>query len=229
MNKFLSLCAAVFSAAAVASAQEAPHYEFFAGGSYLFVHSGGSELTQLLGISSIEYQPHNMNFQMYGWEGTVVENVNHWLGGEIDLGGFYNSPNASFLYPASELLSPSPNFARTVPVILRDHTLLFGPRFTVRRGGPVVFFVHLPFGVAFANASLSESAVVASNFDVLPVGTIKTSHGIAFSPGAGIDVRLSRKLMFRAIQVDYLITHLYGERQDNVRVSAGVNFTFGEK
>jgi len=29
--------------------------------------------------------------------------------------------------------------------------------------------------------------------------------------------------------VDYLMTHAFAERQDNFRVSAGVNFTFGEK
>jgi hypothetical protein len=229
MNKLLSLCAAAFSIAAIASAQETPHYEFFAGGSFLFVHSAGSELTQLLDMSSDKYQPHNMNFQLYGWEGTVVENVNSWLGGEIDVGGFYNSPDASFLFPASELASPSPNFSKTVPVILRNQSLLFGPRFTWRQRGPVVLFVHLPFGVAFTNESLSEAAVVASNFEVLPIGTIKSSRGLAFAPGVGIDVRLNRKLMFRPIQVDYMITHLYGERQDNVRVSAGINLTFGEK
>jgi hypothetical protein len=35
--------------------------------------------------------------------------------------------------------------------------------------------------------------------------------------------------MIRPFQLDYLMTHVYGERQDNARVSAGLNFTFGEK
>jgi hypothetical protein len=229
MNKFLYVCVATLCFGSAGFTQETPHYEFFVGGSSLLVHAGGSELTQMLGISSIQYEPHNLNLQLYGWEGTLVENVNRWLGGEFDAGGFYGSPNASFLYPASELLSPSPNFARTVPVITRYQTYLFGPRFTWRRGGRTVFFAHLPVGFAYANTSLSESAVVASNFSVLPIGAIKANAALALSPGAGIDVRVNHTLMVRPIQLDYLITHVFGERQDNVRLSAGVNFTFGEK
>jgi opacity protein-like surface antigen len=229
MKRLLLLCAVALSITSLGIAQDTPQYELFAGASYLRVHAGGTELTQLLGVPSIQYQPHNMNLNLYGWEGTLIENVNHWLGGEIDAGGFYGSPGASFLYPASELVSPSPNFGKVVPIVTRNQTVLFGPRFSLRTQGRLVFFAHLPVGVAHVNTSLSESAIVASDFGNLPVGSLKASTGLAISPGVGIDVRMNARLMIRPIQLDYLMTHVFGARQDNVRVSAGLNFTFGEK
>jgi hypothetical protein len=209
-------------------AQDTPHYEIFVGGSYLRVHGGGSELSQLLNLSPVQYEPHNINLNLYGWEGTVIENVNHWLGGEVDAGGFYGTPNAGFVYPASELLSASPNFSRTVPVITRDQTVLFGPRFSLRKHG-MVFFAHVPAGIANVNTGLNEPAVIASNFKQLTTGTIKSSTGFAISPGVGMDVRINSLVSIRILQVDYLMTHAFAERQDNFRISAGINFTLGEK
>jgi hypothetical protein len=219
----------MLSVAGLARAQETPHYEFFVGGSYVFEHGNGTELTKLFNLTSVQYQPHNLNFQQYGWEATLVENVNHWLGGEMDFGGLYGTPSAGFLYPASELVTPNPDFNKKVPIILRQQTVMFGPRLTWRRPGPLVFFAHMPIGIAYANASLSQSAVVATDFQVLPVGTIKSDSGLAISPGVGVDLRLNGRMMVRVIQMDYLMTHVFATRQDNVRVSAGLNLTFGEK
>jgi hypothetical protein len=229
MIKQLSLCAAMLAVAGLAYAQETPHYEFFVGGSYVFEHGNGSELTKLFNFSGVQFQQHNLNFQQLGWEATLVENANRWLGGEFDFGGFYGTPSAGFLYPASELVSPNPDFSKKVPIILRQQSILFGPRLTWRRPGPLVLFAHMPIGIAYANASLSQSAVVATNFQVLPVGTIKSDSGLAISPGIGADLRLNGRMMVRVIQVDYLMTHVFATRQDNVRVSAGLNLTFGQK
>jgi len=219
-------CAVLMASASFA--QDTPHYEIFVGGSYLRLHAGGGELSQLLGLSPVQYEPHNINLNLYGWEGALIENVNHWLGGEVDASGFYGTPNAGFLYPASELVSTSPNFSRPVPVITRDQTVMFGPRFSLRKGG-MVFFAHVPGGIANVNTGLNEEAVIASNFKQLSTGTIKSSTGFALSPGVGIDVRVNSLVSIRIIQVDYLMTHVFAERQDNFRISAGVNFTLGEK
>jgi hypothetical protein len=40
---------------------------------------------------------------------------------------------------------------------------------------------------------------------------------------------MNERLSIRPIQVDYLMSHVFGERQDNARVSAGLNFTLGHK
>jgi hypothetical protein len=229
MKVSLLVCAATLATAHLATAQYTPHYELFAGGSYLRVHASGTEANQLTGLPAIEVQPHNQNFNLYGWDTSLTENVNSWFGCELDFGGFYGSPAANFLYPASELVSPTPNFAKRVPIVTRYQTYMFGPRFAYRRYGAVVLFAHVLVGVANASTSLNESAVVASDFSVLPQGSLKSSTGVAASPGVGIDLRLNDKLTIRPFQLDYLLTRLYGARQDNAQVSAGLVFTFGEK
>jgi hypothetical protein len=110
---------------------------------------------------------------------------------------------SSFLYPATELVSPSPNFNKTVPVITHEETVLFGPRFSLRKRGRVFLFVHCPVGIAHINTSLSEQAVIASNFKDLPVGTLKSNTGSAISPGVGVEVRVNRVMMIRPFQLDY--------------------------
>jgi hypothetical protein len=228
MKISLFVCAAALAISSIGAAQETPQYEIFVGGSYLRVHASGTELTQLINQPAIQYQQHNLNFNLYGWDGSLTENVNRWFGGELDVSGFYGSPGASFIYPASELASPSPNFAKRVPVVTLYQTFMFGPRLSWRKGR-LVFFAHCPVGIAYVNTRLNEAAVVPSDFVVLPSGTLKSSSGFALSPGVGIEMRLNRRLMIRPIQLDYLLTHLFGERQDNARVSAGVNVTFGQR
>lgn len=229
MKQLLLVCLATLSLSYVAAAQDTPHYEVFAGGSYLRVHASGEELGQLLNVPELQFSPHNQNFNLYGWDASVTENVNNWFGAELDASGFYGSPAAGFLYPASQLVSPSPNFSQKVAVVSRTQTFMFGPKLSWRRSHRAVFFAHLPVGVGYANTSLNQEAVVASNFSVLPTGTLRSSTGLALAPGVGVDVRVNEKVMVRALQVDYLMTHFFGERQDNARVSAGVNLTFGEK
>jgi hypothetical protein len=229
MKRLPLVCLATALCSFVAAAQETPHYEVFAGGSYLRVHASGEELTQLVNVPELQFEPHNLNFNLYGWDASVTENVNRWFGAELDASGFYGSPQAGFLYPASELVSSSPNFNQKVAVVTREQMFFFGPKLSWRRHHGVVLFAHLPVGVGYANTSLGESAVVASNFTVLPTGSLKSSTGLALAPGVGVDVRVNERVMVRVLQVDYQMTHYFGERQDNARVSAGVNLTFGEK
>lgn len=229
MKSSLLVCATLLSLAGLGMAQDVPHYEVFVGGSYLRIHASGAELTELLNLPAIQYQPHNLNDNLYGWDAQISENVNRWFAGELDASGFYGSPNVHFLYPAAELLSPTPNFNKPVPLNTRYQTFMFGPRISWRKGERFVFFAHVPVGIAYVDTSLQEAAVVPFDFVKLPAGSLKSSSGLAVSPGFGFDVRLNDRLMVRPIQVDYLLTRLFGQRQDNARVSAGINFTFGHR
>ena len=229
MKKALFLCACAIAMASIGSAQETPQYEAYVGGSFLRVHASGGELTQMLDLPSIQYQPRNMNLNLYGWNASLTENISGWFGGELDASGFYGTLGANFLFPASQLVSPAPNFSKSAPVITHFQTYLFGPRVILRRTNHLTYFAHLLVGLADVKTSLSEPAVVATNFVSLPAGTLKVDVGLAVSPGVGIDWQLNDRLTVRPIQIDYLMTHVYGERQDNARVSAGVAFTFGHK
>jgi hypothetical protein len=42
-------------------------------------------------------------------------------------------------------------------------------------------------------------------------------------------VNVSNRIAIRALQIDYLMTHLYSRRQDNARISAGFLIRFGNK
>jgi opacity protein-like surface antigen len=61
------------------------------------------------------------------------------------------------------------------------------------------------------------------------LGAARTSvgnadYGFSFAAGGGLDVKVSDNVSLRAIQADYLQTHLFGVRQDNFRVGAGIVF-----
>lgn len=85
-----------------------------------------------------------------------------------------------------------------------DVTLVVGgPRFTYRRG-PVTPYAHFMFGGAF--------------------GGDDTEGAIVF--GGGVDAKVSKHVAIRIAQVDYVATTF---RSNNVRISAGVVFRFGER
>jgi hypothetical protein len=52
----------------------------------------------------------------------------------------------------------------------------------------------------------------------------KSDVGLAYTVGAGFDVKVSDKVAIRIIQVDYLHAQVLGDVQNNVRVGAGIRF-----
>ena len=95
------------------------------------------------------------------------------------------------------------------------HTVLGGVELkdnsTEKRAKP---FAHFLAGVA--NARLD------ANF--LGVSESENRTGFAGVIGGGVDVRLSRRVDVRVIQLDYNPTHLDGETQHNFRVGIGLVF-----
>ena len=85
------------------------------------------------------------------------------------------------------------------------HTFTVGPRISFR-GNHVT-----PFG-----------QVLAGGFHGL--GT----NGFAMSAGGGLDIKVSRAVAVRIVQVEYMILHAQGDTLNCARVSAGIVFRFGE-
>jgi|SRR5215471_4270294 len=56
--------------------------------------------------------------------------------------------------------------------------------------------------------------------------SVLSGAGLAFGLGGGLDIRLTRKLELRALQIDYNPVRLKGETFQNVRLGIGVNFRF---
>ncbi len=56
--------------------------------------------------------------------------------------------------------------------------------------------------------------------------TIISGTGAAFALGGGLDIRLTRKLELRALQIDYNPVWAKGETFQNLRIGIGLNFRF---
>lgn len=142
-------------------------------------------------------------FNLNGWNASVTGNLTEWFGIEGDFSGHYGRPTWS-----------------GVPiegVELRSHSVLVGPRVTLRGPGAEPF-VHFLIG-----------ANVASTEDY---GVSRSDSALAALIGAGLDIPVGRNLALRPFQVDYLATRYDvggypDERQNNFRFSAGVVFRLG--
>jgi len=98
---------------------------------------------------------------------------------------------------------------------------LFGPRYSFRNRSRLV-----PFAQALVGG--------VHGFDALfpgPAGSAPNPDAFAFAAGGGLNVRLSRRFALRLIQAGYEQTHLPNDgnnRQNHLRISAGVIFRFGQ-
>jgi hypothetical protein len=106
---------------------------------------------------------------------------------------------------------------------------LFGPRFTFRRYERVVPFVHVLFGPAHISGELDHTAIFLPFGTVLPQGFSKSDTALAVAPGGGVDLVLNSRIAVRLLEIDYVMTRFYGERQDDGRASAGLVFRLGAR
>jgi len=214
------------------SSETIPRFTVFAGGSYARIHASGAEDSQVVGVPDFVLQQRNLNFNLYGWDTTVTENVNRWFGVDFDASGLYGMPKPNFLCSASSIsnafscLTDSP--VRPA-IITKLHTFTFGPRFSSRRFGRVVPFAHVLVGVAHINGDINSSSIFTPIPTLLSEHTSRSNTALAVAPGAGLDLTVSHRIAIRLFEIDYLMTRFYNQRQDNGRVSAGVVFQFGRK
>jgi len=207
-----------------------PKYTVFVGGSYFRTHESGAEASQVFGVPDFLIDRRNLNFNLYGWNATVTENVNRWLGADFDFSGLYGLPIPAFLCSASSPSNGASCFTTTpVPatVITKIHAFTFGPRFSMRRFGRVVPFAHVRLGVAHLIENIEGSSIFLPTGDLLRNHTEASDTAFVVSPGAGLDFTLSRRIAIR-FEGDYFMTRFYNERQDNLRASAGLVFQFGK-
>ena len=86
-----------------------------------------------------------------------------------------------------------------------EYLALFGPRYSFRNSSKVTPFVHSLFGA------------------------IGPEPAFAISFGGGIDIKISKRISFRAIQADYIQLRNGGNSINTARISSGIVFNFGEK
>ncbi|HEX5703870.1 MAG TPA: outer membrane beta-barrel protein [Pyrinomonadaceae bacterium] len=129
-----------------------------------------------------------------GVEGAVTGNISRYIGLKGDYAFHYKNFDA-----------PAP-----FEVNAKTHTLVGGVQFKDNsKDKKVKPFAHLMAG--FTNARVS--------------GFVSESEtGFAGVIGGGVDIKISPRVDFRAIQLDYNPTRLGGETQHNFRVGIGLVF-----
>lgn len=137
-----------------------------------------------------------------GWEASATVSLNRWFGLEGDLSGHYKGSALG----ASGL-------------ICNDFSFMGGPRFAYRKGNSTIF-THVLFGGDHGSGTV-----------LYPGGSFSPSDtSFAMAAGGGFDYAVRKHISIRIGQVDYFMTRHFLTplaTQNNIRVSAGVVFTFG--
>jgi len=95
----------------------------------------------------------------------------------------------------------------------RIYSFLVGPQILYPKGNGL-FFGHLLFG---------------KGEDKVRVGLGGSSNGRAVVFGVGYDHAFTEHFAFRVVQADYLSTKTFGASQNNLRVSTGLLYHWGER
>jgi hypothetical protein len=119
-----------------------------------------------------------------------------------NLSGFNISPAFNLAYGFGVKAELTGQYGSKLNV--RDVTV--GPQFLYPRGR-ALFFVHGLFG---------------DSRSFVRVGTGEGDTARAIVLGGGVDLDVSPRFAFRAVQVDYVRTTLFSTTQNNVRISTGL-------
>jgi hypothetical protein len=99
---------------------------------------------------------------------------------------------------------------------LTVYNFLIGPQYSLRREKSK-FFVHGFFGKGQNTVNIKTST--RNGFE---------SVGRAIAVGGGYDLDLTPRFTLRAVQADYVNTHTFGVTQNDIRISTGLVFHFGQ-
>jgi opacity protein-like surface antigen len=134
-----------------------------------------------------------------GGGGQLAYNANNWLGVVGDLAGFYATSAGNGAFAGAFL------------------TYLAGPRVNFRHG-KFTPFVQAIFGGVHPTDGIAQSTGGQNHF--------------AMTAGGGIDIKVSRHVSVRLIQAEYFMTKIpdgLRNRQDNLRIGAGIGLHLGRK
>jgi hypothetical protein len=149
-------------------------------------------------------------FNLNGASGSIAYNVNNWIGIVGDF-GVYDTGNAG-------------GEGRSLTIT----TYQFGPRISMR-GRALVPFGQVLLGGGHATGTLYTTSLGNGS---APLGA---SNGFALTAGGGVDWKLNHTIGIRIIQTEYLYTTFLNaapasdkNRQNNIRISAGITLSFGK-
>jgi outer membrane protein OmpA-like peptidoglycan-associated protein len=199
-----------------------PHWEFFAGFSFFDFRPG---------------QVVTGTADNYGGSGGIAYNLNRWFGIAADIGGYTGkytigatgsgtTTGGGTATVAGGIILPGPvgltGGTGGDPSSTANDTMysfLFGPRFSYRNDSRFTPFGQVLFGAMYGQSGLPNSATAS-----------QTVFG--FAAGGGIDIAITKHFSWRAVQTEYVYSRfnlpLGNFPQNNIRISSGLLFTWGE-
>lgn len=216
MNKLvlafcLTLIASVFSFAQTSS--DYRKTEFFAGYSNQQVDTGANSNT---GNAARDFFNDRLSFN--GFEVSGVYNVSRYVGLKGDFSGAYRKVNFGFT-------TGTGTTANTVTLRTNNslYNALGGVQFKDNSSDTRVKpFAHVLAGIGHARTNVSN--ITCSSSTVTNCSSLADNYsdtGLAGAFGGGLDIKLSDKIDFRAVQVDYNPIRLNGQTDHNVRFGIG--------
>jgi outer membrane protein OmpA-like peptidoglycan-associated protein/opacity protein-like surface antigen len=167
--------------------------------------------------------PNNRMGYLHGGSTSLAYNFNHWLGLAADFAGFDNT----------KLTLLTPTGSETVDANGSAYTFMAGPRLSYRH-----YVRFTPFAQALLGG-VHASSVTASGCGNDPSCTpLGSDTAFAAMFGAGLDIEITRRIAWRAIEADYLLTHFKDpfssngqDRgwQNSIRLSSGIVLRFGNR
>ena len=212
------ICLLLFFLATASFAQDNPQWEVFGGFQYTRFSTGVAQsslnaATQLLGLPPLSLGPH---LNLSGWNTSLQENRNSWLGGVVDFGGSYVTK--------SFIVLRVPGTTDTLRNRTRFYTFMAGPQVTMRKSSRLQPFARALVGGARLKVEDTglENGAPATN--TLSGG----ETGFAIGGGGGVDYHFARYIAVRAVG-DYIRPYLGGMSEGHFRVGGGVAFRIGSK
>ena len=206
---FLLLLAALICApAAFAQNKEPSKYEFYVG--YAYERDDNNAATwdkngnAAFNGKTVTFRDEKQNFN--GFSAEFNQNLTRHIGIVTSFTGTFNRDGFVDI-----------RTGRQFNARVQRYDLMIGPRYNWRLGG-VTPFVNGLAGVTHIRA----------NFDDTLSPRRRADTAFALALGGGLDVHAGEHLDIRVIQVDYLPTWFNSERQDNLRVGAGVKLKLGQ-
>lgn len=188
MKKLVLIAVFLLGLSMMAMAQDTPAVELFGGYSFVDVDT-----------ATAFDAPDGYNLNLNGWNASVAINANRWAAFVAEFGGYYGSPSD----------------VENVDVSI--HSIMFGPRISLRKGMITPFFQGL-FGYGRVNGEERNQNVL-------------TENDFAMAFGGGLDINVSNMIAIRPVQLDYFTVKAgtTGDFSDNLRYSAGIVLKLGKR
>ena len=178
--------------------------------------AGYSFLRETFNTGPLLLGPGTQGVNFNGGSGQVTVNANNWFGVAADFGGYTTNSTLTSRFVAPQQYVTATAQPATAKINTNIFSYMFGPK--IAYSGASKF---RPFGeILFGGARIAES----------PYRFGRSDNAFSMALGGGLDYVFTESVAVRLGEVDYLMTtfrDFANDRQDNLRVSAGVVFRLG--